>query len=310
MDDRLIIINADDFGMTEGTNEAIIQLFDDEAISSASIMMPCSTAKQAIAQSTQKVKSHIGIHLTLSSDENQRYRPVFQERPLYSLMTADGYFHKDISYLENNADPEEVRIELDAQIQNAILFGIEPTHLDSHAGSILGLHAGRDFLEIAFDLCEKYRLPFNIPQNILKQTFFSSEQKERFEKRIVSAKKRGIVLIDDMVSLPYRFEQHVEYEEAKEQFATLIKNLKPGITQLTAHPSFITIELKALTPCYRERYIEYKLLNDIDIKPLFLREGIKQISWQHIRDYQRSNNRANAINGDEQKGKIYNLSNK
>lgn len=37
---------------------------------------------------------------------------------------------------------------------NADDFGINPTHLDSHAGSIRGISTGRDFLEITFDLCE------------------------------------------------------------------------------------------------------------------------------------------------------------
>ena len=43
--DRLLIINADDFGITKGTNEAIINLFEEKSITSTSIMIPCSEFK-------------------------------------------------------------------------------------------------------------------------------------------------------------------------------------------------------------------------------------------------------------------------
>ncbi|MFD2875620.1 ChbG/HpnK family deacetylase [Paenibacillus rhizoplanae] len=85
------------------------------------------------------------MHLTLTSGENHSYSPVFQERPLKSLINKDGNFHNDISYIEENADDEEVRIELEAQIQSVTMLGIDPTHLDSHGGSIMGLYAGNDF---------------------------------------------------------------------------------------------------------------------------------------------------------------------
>lgn len=286
-DHRLLLINADDFGITRGTNDAVISLFEQNAITSTSIMMPCPSAREALVQCNQKGLSNIGIHLTLTSCEYHSYSPVYQEKPLHSLITVDGYFHKDNSYIEKSADPEDVRIELDAQIQSAALLGIDPTHLDSHAGSIMGISTGRDFLEITFDLCEKYCLPFNLPIRILEQPFFSIVQKELFQKRINSAKKRGILLIDDMVSLPYCLNPFDEYEYMKEQLITIIKNVKPGITQLTTHPSIITEELKALTHCYREREMEYRLLNDLDIKQLFKNEGIKLVSWKDIRDLQR-----------------------
>ncbi|WP_339222798.1 ChbG/HpnK family deacetylase [Paenibacillus sp. FSL H8-0332] len=110
-DDRLLIINADDFGITKGTNEAIVSLFEQQAITSTSIMFPCPAAREALELSNQKVLDNIGIHLTLTSDENHSYSPVFQERPLKSLINKDGNFHNDISYIEKNAD-DEVRIEI------------------------------------------------------------------------------------------------------------------------------------------------------------------------------------------------------
>ncbi|MBP2114118.1 polysaccharide deacetylase family protein [Paenibacillus silagei] len=285
-DDRLLIINADDFGITKGTNEAIVSLFEQQAITSTSIMFPCPAAREALKFSNQNILDNIGIHLTLTSGEHHSYSPVCQERPLKSLINKNGKFHNDISYIEENADDEEVRIELEAQIQSATMLGIDPTHLDSHGGSIMGLYAGNDFLEITFDLCEKYRLPFNLPTRIIEQPFFNNKQKETFRIRINSGRKRGILFIDDVISLPYCCKP-VEYEEMKRQLLTLLKNIKPGITQLTIHPSKITEELKSVTNCYFERGIEYLLLVDPDIKKVLKKENINLISWKEIRDLQR-----------------------
>lgn len=152
---------------------------------------------------------------------------------------------------------------------------------------MLGLSRGRDFLEIVFDLCEQYRLPFLLPLKAVEQPFFSGKQKELFGARIHSAQRRGIHLIDDLVSLPYCVDASEGYGDIKSRLAGMIKNLQPGITQLTAHPSFVTEELRALTCCYREREAEYRLLKDPDIMQLLETEGIGLLSWQDIRDWQR-----------------------
>jgi hypothetical protein len=286
--DRLLIINADDFGITKGSNEAIVNLFEENSITSTSIMIPCSDSNEAMEISNLKGIKNIGIHLTLTSGELNPYIPVHNKRTLKSLITADGYFHIDVTSLERYADEDEVRMEMESQIQSAILKGIDPTHLDSHAESIMGLFTGRDFLEITFDLCEKYRLPFNLPNRILEQPIFNADQLKLFQKRITSAKDRNILLIDDIVTLPYCFNPIIEYSKMKKRLTEIIKNMKPGITQLVLHPSKITDQLIAITNCYKEREMEYRLLNDIGIKGLIDSEEIKLISWKDIRDLQRS----------------------
>ncbi|SFL94338.1 YdjC-like protein [Paenibacillus sp. 1_12] len=109
-----------------------------------------------------------------------------------------------------------------------------------------------------------------------------------FKKRIDSAKSRGILLIDDLISLPYCLNPLEEYADMKRQLIAMITKVKRGITQLTTHPSMTTDELQAITPHYREREMEYRLFNDPEIKQLLQREGIKLVSWSNIRDLQRS----------------------
>jgi len=63
--DRLLIINADDYGITWGTNEAIHTLFQQAAITSTSIMIPCRAAKEALSRSDIQTIEHAGIHLVV-----------------------------------------------------------------------------------------------------------------------------------------------------------------------------------------------------------------------------------------------------
>ena len=286
--DRAIIINADDFGITHSTNQAIAELFENDSITSSSLMVPCAAANEVPELCAMNHKIKVGIHLTLTSTENYSLKPVFQEYNLGSLVTDEGFFPKDLVFVEKNANPIQVKAELEAQILWALSHGIEVTHLDSHAGSVMGLATGRDFLEIVFDLCEKYELPFNLPLRIIDQPSFSRSQKKIFEQRILSAKRRGIEFIDDLISLPYSLEPRENYDQMRDWLIRQIKYCKPGITQIVAHPAKVTKELQSLTPHFEKRGLEFLLFNDPLIKHTLQNNHIKLISWEYLRSLQRS----------------------
>jgi predicted glycoside hydrolase/deacetylase ChbG (UPF0249 family) len=209
-EDRVVIINADDFGLTNASNEAIKKLFQNGAITSSSLMVPCKAAYDAALFCVHDKKSNVGVHLTLTSSENDRHTPVFQDFVLDSLVAEDGCFHSDSRTVEQFAKPEQVMLELRAQIETALGWGVDITHLDSHAGSVLGLFTGRDFLDIVFDLCEQFRLPFHLPKGIVNQPFLRQKQKKSFKKIIASAESRGILLIDDQCGLSYHLSDREE----------------------------------------------------------------------------------------------------
>lgn len=289
-DDRAIIINADDFGISHSTNQATMSLFHKGSITSASLMVPCSAANEAADLCSKSNNSivNVGIHLTLTSSESDSYRPVFQDYPLRSLVIDDGFLPTDPALIEKKANPEEVRIELEAQIVKALSMGIDVTHLDSHAGTVMGVYAGRDFLEMVFDLCENYELPFNLPLRIVEQPFFSKSLIRLFEHRIQSAKRRGILLIDDLITLPYHLDTEESYSDMRDDVIRRIQGCKPGVTQIVAHPAIVTDELKRLPPHFVKRELEYQLFNDPEVKQVLHYEGIHLISWREIRDLQRS----------------------
>ncbi|MEK3701971.1 MULTISPECIES: polysaccharide deacetylase family protein [unclassified Paenibacillus] len=285
---RCLIITADDFGMCHSMNEAIMKLWDTGAITSAMIMMPGPWAKQAADYAAHNREANIGVHLTLTSSFPQyKWGPVTRDGRVQSLMTQEGYFWGTSAEVELQAAEEAVRTEVRNQIEAAIRMGIDPTHLDSHEGSLLGLAGGRDFLELAFDLCEEYRLPFKLPRNIVNQSFLSPQMRELFQKRIHSADRRGIPLIDDLIILPYEQEQGEGYPDVRRQLSQAIQEMKAGITELVVHPSRDTAEMRTLTPSSAKREMEYNLCMDKEFRQLLVDEEIRLISWKDVREQMR-----------------------
>lgn len=146
-DDKLLIINADDYGMCHSTNAGIQQLLDEKVISSATIMMPCPWAKEAVQWAVSQPHVDIGVHLTFTSEwDTYRWGPVSRIPTVSTLHSAEGYFPSDCLTFEQTAHPEHVYIEMIAQINLAQQMGIVPTHLDNHMGSLYGLESGNDYL--------------------------------------------------------------------------------------------------------------------------------------------------------------------
>jgi hypothetical protein len=114
--ERAIIINADDFGITHSTNQAIAELFENHSITSSSLMVPCAAAQEVPQLCSMNRKLNVGIHLTLTSTENYTLKPVFQGYNLDSLVTDEGFFPKDLTFVEKNADPLHVKAELEATL--------------------------------------------------------------------------------------------------------------------------------------------------------------------------------------------------
>jgi predicted glycoside hydrolase/deacetylase ChbG (UPF0249 family) len=282
--DKLLIINADDYGIAQGTNQAINKLLSERAITSTSVMMPARWSNE-IKNLPGKIKcENIGIHLTLTN----KLKPVSKIEAVRSLVTSDGNFADNSEYIELNSDTNHVKQELKNQIELALSLGIDPTHLDSHQGSVFGLSQGRNFMEAIFELCIEYGLPFLLPKQIVNEVSFSTNLINSFKHFIKRADELSLVLIDDMICLPFNLQEGENYEVVKNIMIRKLKQIQTGITQVTIHPSFVTKELKSITPHWEKREMEYTMFLEDEIKYILAKENIKLISWKEIRDYQRS----------------------
>jgi predicted glycoside hydrolase/deacetylase ChbG (UPF0249 family) len=280
---KLLIINADDFGITQAANQAISELFNRQAITSTSVIMPSLFSKEVRNLLIETSTARFGIHLALTDS----FKPVSRPEDVRTLITNEGFFAASSEYIELNGDIDQVKHELRNQIELALSLGINPTHLDSHQGSVFGLYHGKDFMKVVFELCLEYGLPFLLPRQVVNETSFSDRILHSFKRYIEMADALGIVLIDDLICLPYALQEDEDYEAVKTAMMDKLRQIKPGITQVTIHPSFINDNIKTTNPHWRKREMEYYLFLDDEIKALLLEEDIKLISWKEVRDYQR-----------------------
>ena len=132
MMDRRIIINADDFGLCDGVNEAVARAHSDGILTSATIMVNMPAAEKAVKIAKKLPSLGVGVHLNLNEGQ-----PISKDPGIDRLLDSDGQFaHSPLKLsllsLAGHKIREAIRTELAAQIQWVIDHGLKPTHLDSH----------------------------------------------------------------------------------------------------------------------------------------------------------------------------------
>ncbi len=147
-DAKLLILHADDIGVSHSVNAATIAAFEKKGITSASIQVPCPWFLEIATYAKAHPELDWGIHLTLTAEwKYYKWGGVLPADQISSLLDKDGYFYNSVEDFAQHAKPQEVEAELRAQIERALAFGIKITHLDSHMGA---LYATPEFTQILF----------------------------------------------------------------------------------------------------------------------------------------------------------------
>ncbi len=264
-DAKLVIVNCDDLGSSRAANVGVYDALRNGLGTSASLMVPCPWSRDAAAGYRG---DDVGVHLTLNSEwETYRWAPLTHAP---SLLDGDGGFPRTIEDTWDHADLDEVRRELHAQIERAILWGFDVTHLDSHMGT---LQLRPEFFDAYLELAVDFDLP-------LRMGSASGERVVGFPYRSLAAAE-GIVFPDQFVlSTPVGARRHVE---------KALFDLRPGVTEVYLHPAVDTDELRASHPDWAGRVEDHAFLcNDPSLRDLIDRAGATLIGYRELRDLQRS----------------------
>jgi predicted glycoside hydrolase/deacetylase ChbG (UPF0249 family) len=264
-DAKLVILNCDDLGSSRSANVAIYDALRNGLATSSSLMVPCPWARDAAAQHRGE---DVGVHLTLNSEwETYRWGPITHAP---SLLDGDGGFPRTMEDTWDHADLEEVRRELRAQIERAILWGFDVTHLDSHMGT---LQLRADFFDVYLELAVEFGLP-------LRMASASAQRFVGFPYRDLAAAE-GIVFPDHLVVYsPVGARKHVE---------RALFDLLPGVTEMYLHPAIDTDELRASHPDWAGRVEDHSFLcSDPSLRSLIERAGAVLIGYRELRAVQRA----------------------
>ncbi len=264
-DERLLIVNCDDLGMCHSANEGVYDALRNGFATSATLMVPCPWARDAAARYRGE---DVGVHMTLTAEwELYRWGPITQAP---SLLGGDGGFPRTIEDVWDHADLDEVRRELRAQVERAILWGFDVTHIDSHMGT---LQLRPEFFDVYLDLAVEFDLPMRLSGE-------STQQFIGFPFRDLAAQE-GIVSPDHLVVY-----NGVGARAALEE---LLSDLRPGVTEIFLHPATDHAELRALAPDWQARVDDHRLLTaEPELRKAMDRVGVQLIGWRELRDLQRA----------------------
>jgi chitin disaccharide deacetylase len=154
---RLLLIHADDLGMSHSVNRATFEALEKGWITSASILVPCPWFPEVARWAKEHPKADLGIHLALTSEwTDLRWGPVSGSSRVPSLIDAHGYFPLDTPDVAQNAWMPDVEYELRSQIERAKNAGIPITHLDMH---MAGMVSSPELYGVYRKLGDEYKLP-------------------------------------------------------------------------------------------------------------------------------------------------------
>ncbi len=262
-DARLVLIVADSLGASNASNLAVYRAIRDGVATSAGLQVPCPWARGAAVEYRGE---DVGVCLTVNAEhETYRWGPVTQAP---SLLGGNGGFPALPSDLWEHADLEETRRECRAQVERAVLWGFDVTHLSAHLGALC---ARPEFFDIYLDLAIEFDLPISLPDPSIDLGF---------EARTLAA--------DEGIIVPDREVPATLHRAARSDIDAVIANLEPGITELHVRPADDTPELRAITPHWAARVSDAHLVTqDWAFRAALERSGAELISYRELRTAQR-----------------------
>src|SRR6185437_10158587 len=229
-DTKLLIVHADDLGVAHSVNQASIKGLDSGLVSSGRIMIPCSWLPEIAAYARRHPDADLGLHLTLTSEWGlYRWGPVLGKEQVPSLLDRDGYLYLTETEAAEHINPKEAEAEIRAQVARARALGIQPTHLDSHMGT---LYQNQALFETLFRVAHDNKLPVRVSKEWFTTAPF-----------LTSLMSPDDVTVNTIISI----EPSVTADGWSKFYADAIKNIQPGITEMIVHLAYDDEEMKGIT---------------------------------------------------------------
>jgi predicted glycoside hydrolase/deacetylase ChbG (UPF0249 family) len=262
-DARLVIISCDDLGSCHGATEGVYQSIRNGVATCASIMVPAPWARYA---ADQYKGEDIGVHLTLNAEH-----PLYRWGPLThapTLLSGEGGFPRSVDDLWEHADSTEVLRECRAQIERALAWGIDVSHLAPHLTSIT---LRPEFFDVYLELAVEFKLPIRLPSTI-------SASAAGFPFRQLAA--------DEGIVFPDHFD-HDWRTGSRERVLSALASLEPGVTEIHVQPSIDTAEVRALGEVATGWIDDLALATSDELRDAVTASGAVLIGYRALRDAMR-----------------------
>lgn len=264
-DSSLLIVTCDELGVCHAANAGVYSALREGLGNVAGLVVPAPWAREAAARYRGE---DVGVHVTLNAEHD-----LYRWGPLTycpSLLDGDGGFPRTTEDLWDHADTEEVRRECRAQIERAIYWGFDVSHLSCHMSA---LESRPEFFDVVLELASDFGLPLRLPE-------VTEEARLGFPLRSLAA-EAGILSPDYLIRAPAGRNTSAALEH-------LLSSLKPGVTEVVLRPAIDTAEIRAIIPEWASRVADHDLAMSSDsLRVLTSRAGVHQIGYRELRELQR-----------------------
>jgi predicted glycoside hydrolase/deacetylase ChbG (UPF0249 family) len=219
-------------------------------------------------------QADLGLHLTLTSEwRDYRWRPILPSGNVSSLLDPTGYLYLTEQQAAANIKVEEAESEIRAQVERARKLGIQPTHLDSHMGT---LYQTKELFEALLRVARENKLPVRVAKGMSTRMPFFSQ-----------LLKADDVVLDNIVTI----DQSVKSEDWAKYYTDALVNLPPGVTEFVIHIANDDNEMKAIAvdhpnwgSAWRQR--DYDFFTSNAFRKLLEDNQIKLVTWRDLRKVQ------------------------
>jgi len=261
----LLIISCDELGVTHASNSGVYEALRRGMGTAAGLVVPGPWARQAASRYRGE---DVGVHLTLNAEYDlYRWGPITHGP---SLLDGDGGFPRTPADLWEHGDTDEVRRECRAQIERAIYWGFDVSHLSGHLGA---LDYRPEFFDVALEMAVEFQLPLRLPPA-------AEERQAGFPFRDLAASE-GIRSPDHLLRVS-------RSRSTRAALDGLLADLQPGVTEVVLRPAVDTAELRAAAPDWPSRVDDHDLALGADsLRTLAARAGVTLIGYRALRQLQR-----------------------
>jgi len=282
-DDRVAVIHCDDIGMCHAANRGAFEALAAGPATCGSLMVPCPWFAEAARHAREHPELDLGVHLTLNAEwDAYRWGPVAGRSAVPSLLDDEGYLPRTTLETVQRAKPEEVAVELRAQVQRALDAGIDVTHLDSHMGTCFF----PAFLEVYADLAREFQVPVFAarpdPEVLAARGMEALGQV--LEPLLDRLEAEGVPLLDgfDAESLAFEPGGGAGHNAAR------LDRLPPGVSYLICHPARDGEELRAIgSEQAHMRDFERRFYGGEEGRRALAERGIHTVGMRALRDVMR-----------------------
>jgi predicted glycoside hydrolase/deacetylase ChbG (UPF0249 family) len=275
--DRVAILHADDVGMCQASVQAYADLDAFGLVACGAVMVPCPWFPTAAQYAREHPQTDLGVHLTLTC-EYQLYRwgPVSTRDPQSGMLDSEGFLPRTSEEFQKSADLAAATAEMEAQVARAKAFGMHPSHIDTHMGTVVHPHLIKPYV----DLARTHHIPlmiFRWDQRAFQRMGLDPDTAAYTARMVEEMEEQGFPLLDGIFGMPLEKPDN-RLEQAKAAFASL----RPGITHFIIHPSADTPELRAIAPDWRSRVADWQTFQTEELRNAVHDLGVQIIGYKQI----------------------------